>query len=131
MKSSKCKTSKSNVKKNLTVSITSRTKWIKEVEYKMDGGEITSYDLYVGDRFRLHVWQMYGPGNKWNWFLEETHSYGLKRERRRLVSSNFHGETSSNNARIACMKAFIWYFVMRLARNTDIPAKVLKGFEDE
>lgn len=113
------------------VSITSRTKWIKEVEHKMDGGEITSYDIIVNDRFRLHVWQMYGKGNKWNWFLEETYDYGLKRERRQLISSSYVGEESSSNARTACMKAFIWYFVMRLARNTDIPSKVLKGFEDE
>ena len=110
-------------------STTSRTKWIKEIQHKLDGGEITSYNIEVGSRFCLHVWQMYGRGNRWNWFLEETHNYGVKRERRQLVSSSYHGEDTSDNARLACMKAFIWYFVMRLTRNTDIPSKVLKGFE--
>lgn len=74
---------------------------------------------------------MYGPGNKWNWHLSDTEwgevgQYGD----RILIQSPYQGEETSVKAKERMMKSFIWYFAMRLARNTNNPGKVLKGFEE-
>ncbi len=83
----------------------------------------------------MHVWQMYGPKNKWNWFLEIPYAHNdigeLIQERCQLIQSSYRGEDSAKEAKDRTMKAFIWYFVMRLARGSNDPSKVLKGFEDE
>jgi hypothetical protein len=131
MKSSKCKILKSNVKKKKTASTTSRIKWIKEVQQKLDGGTITSFDMKIG-QYTMHIWQMYGPGNKWNWHISDTSREDRKYSGgRKLMQSPYQGEETAIKAKQRMMKAFIWYFAMRLARNTDEPSKVLKGFEDE
>lgn len=118
-----------NVKKKKTVSSTSRIRWTKEVQQKLDGGTITSFDMKIG-QYAIHIWQMYGPGNKWNWHLSDTSREDRKYSGgRKLMQSSYQGEESSQNAKIACMKAFIFYFVMKLARDADEPTLVLKGFE--
>ena len=119
-----------NAKKKKTASSTSRIRWTKEVQEKMDGGTITSYDMKISN-YKIHIWQMYGPGNKWNWFLSntdygETGTYGD----RMLLQSSHSGEETARDAKDRAMRAFIWYFAMRLARDTQVPDKVLKGFED-
>ena len=120
-----------NVKKKKTASSTSRIKWIKEVNHKLDGGQITSFDMKIG-QYTMHIWQMYGPGNKWNWHISDISREDRKYSGgRKLMQSPYQGEETSIKAKEMMMKAFIWYFAMRLLRNTDIPDKVLREFENE
>ena len=90
----------------------------------MDGGTITRYDLKIG-RYCLHAWQMYGPDHPWNWSLQDQ---SMSTSETKLIST-YIGEDTAIIAKNRLMKAFIWYFVMRLARNTDEPDMVLKGFK--
>lgn len=118
-----------NVKKKKTASTTSRIKWIKDVEHKLDGGTITSFDMMIGN-YRLHIWQMYGPKHKWNWHLSDTSRNDKKYSGgRMLIMSPYQGEETSSEAKDRMMKSFLWFFVMRLVRNTDNPDIVLRGFE--
>lgn len=83
----------------------------------------------IGD-YRLHIWQMYGPGNKWNWHLSDTSREDKKYSGgRMLVQSPYSGEETSGMAKDRMIKAFVWYFTMRLLRNSNDPDRVLKGFE--
>ena len=110
---------------------TSRIRWTKEVQHKLYGGTITSFDMKIG-QYTMHIWQMYGPGNKWNWHISDTSREDRKYSGgRKLMQSPYQGEETSIKAKERMMKAFIWYFTMRLLRNTDIPDKVLREFENE
>lgn len=121
MTSSKCKTSKSKSKRKKTASTTSPIKWIKDVEFKLDGGQITSYDLNVG-HYRLHIWQMYNSENPWNWVVsDERNTFQICSTRRDL--------DTPQEAKGAALKAFAWFFTMKLLRKSNRSDKVLRDHE--
>lgn len=115
--------SKLNAPKKKMASSTSRIKWKKEVNHKLDGGRIESYDIDIG-RYNLHVWQMYNQENPWNWILKDENA---RYDARTLVHSS--GEEDLIDAKDRVMKAFIWFFAMKLVRNSDDARVILKGFE--
>lgn len=88
----------------------------------MDGGQITSYDLDVGI-LRLHVWQMYNDQNPWNW--------GVSDERRTFqIMSSDRGIETAKEAQGAALKAFAWYFTMKLLKKSKKSDVVLRDYED-
>lgn len=79
---------------------------------------ITSYDIVVGP-YLLHVWQMFSDSYPWNWVMCDA------RNTFQILSPR-EGYTSENDAQGAALKAFAWYFLMRLLRKSMKSSVVLK-----
>lgn len=88
----------------------------------MDGGQITSYDREVGI-YRIHIWQMYNDENPWNWLVSD------ERRTFQICSSNRNIE-KVEDAKSEALKAFAWYFAMKLLKKSSRSEVVLRDHED-
>lgn len=119
-----------NTKKKTTVSTTSRIKWIKEVDHKLDGGTITSYDYKVGP-YQIHIWQMYNSEHPWNWWLAKNpyFKHGVRFDREELISSPYNGEEDADEAKDRAMRALFFWIALKLLFNTQNPETARERYD--